>query len=78
MPEGKLSFKRDVIERLLGDITMIGTHETTMIRAVRQDLTRNIPILQSILQDEVKHAVKAKIGDCQGSSNNSRMVSIRP
>lgn len=66
MPDSQLSFQRDVYERLVGQHTMIGSHEHSMIQSVKLDLTTNIARVQADLQDEAAFAVTEQFGECQG------------
>ncbi|KAL8955407.1 MAG: hypothetical protein Q9193_006731 [Seirophora villosa] len=66
MPDSQLSFQRDVYERLVGQHTMIGSHEHSMIQSVKFDLTTNIARMQADLQDEAAFAVREQFGPCPG------------
>ncbi|KAI9927419.1 hypothetical protein ASPWEDRAFT_175021 [Aspergillus wentii DTO 134E9] len=65
LPEGKVSFAKEIFKRFLGRYTTMGTHDQILVNSVKTDLTRNITASLAALQDETAFAFPDTFGPCE-------------
>ncbi|KAM5451861.1 hypothetical protein MaudCBS49596_003689 [Microsporum audouinii] len=63
-PESQMSFKALVKDAMVGEYTLIATHDHSLVTALRRDLTQNIVHAHELLQEEAVSVVNKKLGFC--------------
>ncbi|KAK8017702.1 gibberellin cluster-C13-oxidase [Apiospora rasikravindrae] len=61
-PTTHLSFLRNVYDLFLGLYTHIGRQHEDLILTIRSDLTKNLPAMLPLLQDEIDHGLPKEFG----------------
>jgi cytochrome P450 monooxygenase-3 len=62
-PSHQISFLQEVYDRFLGRWTNIGVERDEVVHAVRMELTKNIPDIVPLIQDEARYAFDKEIGN---------------
>ncbi|KAK2616576.1 hypothetical protein QQS21_000399 [Conoideocrella luteorostrata] len=57
-PESTISFRREMYDRYLGKYTAVASNSSTMIHSVKVDLTRGLPHILPVMQEEARFATE--------------------
>jgi len=62
-PESQISFMKDVYDSFQGKYTHVGILNPAIIMSIRSDLTKNIPRILALIQNESRHAFDKELGN---------------